>query len=73
MVQKRVLQALNLPHVLIDTCLKLDETLSRSDYIDSKLSGSTGVISLVFEDTVFTANVGDSGALLIEKSNEYPG
>jgi serine/threonine protein phosphatase PrpC len=43
--------------------------VKKNPYIDTKLSGSTGVMVLVKDNMVHCANVGDSRAILIRKSN----
>lgn len=47
-------------------CHSLNSMLKKNPYIDSKLSGSTGVIVLVKDGHLHCANVGDSRAILIK-------
>lgn len=47
-----------------DTCHNLNNMLKKCTYIDSKLSGSTGVMTLIEPGRVTCSNVGDSRAVL---------
>lgn len=51
-----------------DACHNLHNMLRRCVYIDSKLSGSTGVMVLVEPNRIICSNVGDSRAVLFHQS-----
>ena len=50
---------------LTETCHILNNMLKKSVYVDTKLSGSTGIIVTVDKDKIVCANVGDSRAVLL--------
>jgi serine/threonine protein phosphatase PrpC len=50
-------------------CHSLNSMVKKNPYIDTKLSGSTGVMVLVKDNHLHCANVGDSRAILIRGSN----
>jgi serine/threonine protein phosphatase PrpC len=67
LIPKDCIDRLDIRKVLIDTCHRLDSKLVNDVGIPTYVSGSTGVISIFTGNYVFTANVGDSGALLLEE------
>jgi len=64
------LKELNYQVILTRLCCNLNAQLKSSDGFSTYLSGSTGVISFFFADQIITANVGDSRAVLLQRSGE---
>ena len=52
--------------VMRKLCLTLHVRLTKQKKINSYMSGSTGVLVLIHNDTVVCGNVGDSRAMLVE-------
>ena len=55
---------------MTDFCQKLDQDLISKNTIDTRLSGSTGIITVVFNKRVVVANVGDSMSILIKDNKK---
>lgn len=56
--------------VFVELCHSLNNMLKKHIYIDSKLSGSTGVMVMSHEKKLICANVGDSRAVLYRLVDE---
>lgn len=50
--------------VFTELCVSMNNILKKNVYVDTKLSGSTGVMVLCQKGKLVCANVGDSGAIL---------
>lgn len=66
---ERDVEAIDLRQWMRNSCLRLNTMLKADKTVETYLSGSTGVIVLVFKDKIITANVGDSGAILIKRDD----
>lgn len=68
LIPKDCIDRIDIRQTLIDTCHSLNDKLVQDNGIPTYVSGSTGVISVLVGNYVYTANVGDSGAMLFEES-----
>lgn len=58
------------PYMFNKVCTNLNQVLKLNKRINSKMSGSTGVLVLVDGDKIISANVGDSRAILLLKNQK---
>lgn len=64
------LEGVDLRQWMRSSCLRLNKALKADKMTETYLSGSTGVLVLVFRKRIITANVGDSGAILIKRDEQ---
>ena len=64
------LESIDLHLVLTHACLKIDYELNLDPGINTELSGSTGILVLLFRKRIIAANVGDSRAVLLKRAPE---
>lgn len=67
LIPQECIDDLDIRKVLTDTCHRLNEKLVTEKTVYTYVSGSTGVICVITGSYLFTANVGDSGALLMDE------
>jgi Protein phosphatase 2C len=60
--------SINYEETFVELCHSLNKMLKKNIYIDTKLSGSTGIMVLVTKNSVICSNVGDSRALLVRRA-----
>lgn len=54
------------------TCTRLNKDLNENKIFDTTLNGSTGVLVMVHQGNIISANVGDSRAVLLVKPEKQP-